>query len=91
MKQVIAVLSLLLLLVACAPKTEVAPEPQITPPEPQPVVKTEPVATPEPADDIVTDLETSSQEVDQLDSEFDLSDLDELDAQLAELDTLEFE
>jgi len=73
-KIVFAVLSVLLLLAACAPK---AAAPKTMPPAP---------AATEAA---VSSIETTSNQVDQLDKEFDTSNIDKLDQDLASIDNLD--
>ena len=88
---VFAVLTLAILLVACGPK-EVMPEPRLPV---QPVVKAPPlvVETVEApsTDATVSDIEVATSEVDQLEEEFDFSELDMLDQDLNEIDNLDFE
>ena len=82
MKTVLIVLSLtLMLLVSCAPKPTV--EPLV------PVRDVVPPVGPVAADRTVSEIESSMAEVDELEKELDMSLLDELDADLAELDALD--
>ncbi len=89
-KIVFAMLSLVILLVACGPK-EVLPEPKL-PMQPMKkapsVVETTEAKTPTAT---AVDIETTSSEVDQLEDDFDFSEFDMLEADLAEIDNLELE
>lgn len=77
MKNALVALSFaLLLLASCAPKAI----PQVTPIVPEAAVGT---------DQAITDIESSVSEADALDQEFDLSSLDAMEADLAELDKLD--
>ena len=89
-KIVFVMLSVLLLLTACgkqaapAPKTE-APPAQ-TAPETPPAVAAQPPAA---EDTTVSEIESSTQEVDQISKDLDTSGIDDIDVQLAEIDKLE--
>jgi len=84
MKNALIALSLaLLLLVSCAPKAKETPQ-QVVP------VQEPPKAVGVATEQVVTDIGSSVSEVDTLEAELDTSSLDELDADLAELDKLDF-
>jgi len=84
-KIVFAVLSVLLLLVACAPKAmpKAAPAPKAPAAMP-------PAMEPATSDAAVSNIETTNSQVDQLDKEFDTSGFDSLDKDLASIDNLDF-
>lgn len=85
MKKALAIVCLsLLLLAACGSK---APAPEPAQPEPATPVVTQP-ATPS-ADTTIQDLDQSVTAVDTLQSDFDESGLDQIDADLAAIDNLE--
>jgi len=79
------VLSVLLLLAACAPK------PTIAPPASQPVIPATAPAAAAPAttDAAVSSIDTGSAQVDQVDKDFDTSSLDKLDTDIQSIDNLD--
>lgn len=82
-KLVFAAISVLLLLVACGQKTAM-PETK-----PAPIAPAAPVTVQAP-ETAVNDIESSSAEVEQLTQEFDTSEIDTLDQDLAAIDSLDF-
>jgi len=85
-KIVFAVLSVLLLLAACGPKPAAKAPVQVV----QPPAKLPPATVPATSEAAVSNIETTSSQVDQLDKEFDTSSLDQLDKDLASIDNLDF-
>lgn len=89
-KIVFVMLSVLLLLTACgkqaapAPKLE-APPAQTAPATPPAIAEQPPAAE----DTTVSEIESSTQEVDQISKDLDTSGIDSIDVELAEIDKLE--
>lgn len=83
----VALSVMLLLLAACGKTAQPVQEPMQKAPEVQipPAAATAPTADAE-----INDIETTSAQIDQLDEEFDTSELDSLEADLAALDGLDF-
>jgi len=100
-KIVMVVIVALLLLVACGPAKEAEEPIKPTEPvavakkEPKPVPISEPPAKPvveptaETIDDSVSEIGSSVDEVTDMDDEFNVDELDQLDSDLAELETLD--
>ncbi len=82
-KIVFVALSIALLLAACAPAPRPQPQPVVQPPAQ--VVQTAPATT----DAEVSSIESSSAQVDQLDKEFDTTEFEQIDKDLAELENLD--
>ncbi|GEM_PF-2693206 len=99
-KIVFVMLSVLLLLTACGKQAAPAPQPEATPeptPAPTPAPETAPAVEQPPAiedaaeDTTVSEIDSSTEAVDQLSKDLDTSVIDDIDVQLAELDKLELE